>query len=161
MCLICRSNHDKEQRIEDIYAEKHRKLKETLEIIVKRRLFPAKFDATEICNPCFSLVSEYQKLQRSLIEIEEKLRYLFDLTNPIKRGRKKIVITENTIKTEPEEAANDVRKSKRARKIKDVFSEDAKFQESTRKIKNRDIVSSMAIKCPHCDFAADSEASVN
>ena len=198
-CLICHleaENHE----ILDVYDVKHEFIKELLEKILQRRLFPERFAQNQVCTSCHQCVTEYDSLQRRLEEITFNFKSKFDGFNPVLRGRKKLVkniseteIVENKvepIKTEAQDKdSEETRKSGRKRKIKDldyfITDTDSKNVEKRNdKLENASssklvitrpilkmilinqvfldstILSSMATKCPHCDFAADSEAQI-
>ena len=185
LCLIC---HDSASNYEigDIHSKKYLNFKLCLETILKRRIRADKFQEKQICALCFESVKEHQSLEEKIAKICEELCRNFQRIHPTKRGRKKKEDSEpkeNLIKQETdikdmkiesnvEISENEaVRKSGRKRKIKEievyVDPEEEFFDNSDERSKNikklkeePPILSSMATKCPHCDFAADSDIQV-
>ena len=186
LCLIC---HDSASNYEigDIHSKKYSNFKLCLETILKRRIRVDKFQEKQICALCFELVKEHQSLEEKLAKICKELCGNFQRIHPTKRGRKKKEDSEpkeDLIKQETdtkdiklesnvELSENEaVRKSGRKRKIKEIevyvdpeeefFDNSDERSKNIKKIKEEPpILSSMATKCPHCDFAADSDIQVH
>ena len=167
LCLIC--HNDSKEGIEDIHESSNQVLKTNLERILKRKLCGSRFEEKQICANCLALLEKLLNLEQELEKIVGVLKGNFEALHPLKRGRKK----KEDIQIEtPTEENNDVliRKSSRKRKVRDFEEfvdtdetlDNATVQSKVSKVteKSGEILSSMATKCPYCDFAADSEAAI-
>ena len=167
LCLIC--HNDSKEGIEDIHESSNQVLKTNLERILKRKLCGSRFEEKQICANCLALLEKLLNLEQELEKIVGALKGNFEALHPLKRGRKK----KEDIQIEtPIEENNDVliRKSSRKRKARDFEEfvdtdetlDNATVQSKVSKVteKSEEILSSMATKCPYCDFAADSEAAI-
>ena len=181
LCLVCHDSCDEtdtsNHKIDDIHNKEYSKFKLNLERILKRRIIEEKFQEKQICAVCFQLVKEYESLEEKLIEISDNLTEKFQVIHPSKRGRrKKDEIIEKVekveIKTENVEIEKKeiIRKSGRKRKIKEIeiyvdpekeFFDNCETRKHVKVKEQAQILSSMATKCPHCDFAADSDIQVS
>jgi hypothetical protein len=174
-CLVCHAN-DEMFRISDIFQKQNENFRQLLERIVKRRIQNSEKFSNKLCFECLTQVENYGEIEAKLLKIETILKSNFDKSNPFKRGRKKKVEKSDEKVTENVENS-EVRKSGRKRKLKEmddtvfvvketefnennikIDGEDEKIQNKSKsgRLKHPKILSSMATKCPYCDFAADS-----
>ena len=177
LCLICH-NDSKEGGVEDIHEVSNEVLKTNLERILRRKICSTRFEEKQICASCVSLIEKLLNLEEELGKVVTELKGNFDVLHPLKRGRKKkeeiredLPIPE--LVSNAEESSDGIRKSSRKRKLRD-FEEFVDIDEPlptsdtgsrilskvTKIDKSEEILSSMATKCPYCDFAADSEAAI-
>ena len=165
-CLIC--HNDSKDGVDNIHDKKYSDCKENFERILKRKLCVTRFEEKQICPDCIGLMESLLVLEEKVYKIVSKLKGNFDTLHPLKRGRKKkedIKVTD--VEVQNVNVTDSVRKSSRKRKVKEfeelffVDTDDALDKpQKPPKIVKPEIVSSMATKCPFCDFAADSEAEI-
>ena len=175
LCLIC--HNDSKGGVEDIHEDSNELLKANLERILRRKLCTSKFEEKQICANCVSVIEKLLNLEEELEKIVSDLKGTFDELHPLKRGRKKkeeLPIPSSEPASNANEEGNDgIRKSSRKRKARDfeefvdsdetlpIITGSGSLSKISKEIKkSEEILSSMATKCPYCDFAADSEAAI-
>ena len=146
--------------------------KGSLERILRRKIYQEKFIENHVCAQCYQLVKDFESLEDKLSKISDNLKRKFENLHPTKRGRKrKEELKTVTGSSGIDEPVVEIRKSNRKRKIREIEAfldtdikedNDAKTTASRKYgLKIPQILSSMATKCPHCNFAADSEVQVH
>ncbi len=181
-CLVCLEEDP--GGLQDLFHEKNKSLKAKLQEIVRRKVHKDRVEnRTRVCDSCIAQVRLYMNLEHQIASIASVLRHLFGSNYPLKKkGRPHKPKCE--VKVESDEpskpTASEPRKSQRERKAK-KFHDDMELDAAVYLITGEDtenesareapskaksgmkthqdttaILSSMATKCPHCDFESDS-----